>query len=60
MRILCTGGTGFIGSHTVVNLLEKGYEIVIFDSLETGHIETINTLKALGSVAFEKGDLKML
>ena len=31
--ILVTGGTGFIGSHTVVELMEAGYEVVIIDNL---------------------------
>ena len=56
--ILVTGGAGYIGSHTVINFLNAGYDILIFDSLETGHIETVNTLKTIGNVAFEKGDLK--
>ena len=33
MKILVTGGTGYIGSHTVVELIDKGYEVVIFDNL---------------------------
>ena len=33
MKILVTGGTGFIGSHTVVELLNAGYEVVIADNL---------------------------
>ena len=56
--ILITGGAGYIGSHTVLNFLENDYEIVIFDNLETGHLETVNTLKKYGNVEFEKGDLK--
>ncbi len=56
--ILITGGAGYIGSHTVINFLNAGYDIVIFDSLETGHIETINTLKSAGNISFEKGDLR--
>ena len=33
MKILVTGGTGFIGSHTCVELLDAGYEVVIIDNL---------------------------
>ena len=56
--ILITGGAGYIGSHTAINFLNAGYDIVIFDSLETGHIQTIETLKQIGSVNFVKGDLR--
>jgi UDP-glucose 4-epimerase len=58
--ILVTGGAGYIGSHTVINFLNAGYNIVIFDNLENGHIETVETLKKLGNVSFEKGDLRNL
>ena len=33
MRVFVTGGTGFIGSHTVVELINAGYETVILDNL---------------------------
>ncbi|HOP13233.1 MAG TPA: NAD-dependent epimerase/dehydratase family protein, partial [Lentimicrobium sp.] len=39
MRILVTGGTGYIGSHTVVELMEQGYEVVIADNLSNSHAE---------------------
>lgn len=58
--LLITGGAGYIGSHAVINFLEAGYDILIFDNLEVGHIETVNTLKKLGNVEFEKGDLRNL
>ena len=32
-RILVTGGTGYIGSHTCISLLEKGYDVTIVDNL---------------------------
>ncbi len=58
--ILVTGGAGYIGSHCVLALLAKGLDVVIFDNLETGHIETVETLKKEGNVQFVKGDLKNL
>ena len=56
--ILITGGAGYIGSHTALNFIENGYEVVIFDSLETGHIEIVDELKKHGKIFFVKGDLK--
>lgn len=56
-KILVTGGAGYIGSHCVIALLEKGNDVVVFDNLSTGHIETVETLKKIGSVEFYKGDL---
>ncbi|ADE19592.1 UDP-glucose 4-epimerase GalE [Mycoplasma crocodyli] len=41
MKILVCGGAGYIGSHTVWALYEKGYEIVVFDNLSTGNKESI-------------------
>ena len=58
MKILVTGGTGFIGSHTVVELLEKGHEVVIVDNLSNS---TANVLDGIESIvgtrpAFEQVD----
>jgi len=55
--ILVTGGAGYIGSHCVLALLDKGYNVIVFDNLSTGHIETINRLKQYGNVSFYQGDL---
>lgn len=52
MAILVTGGAGYIGSHTVVELLEKGEEVIVIDNLHTGHQKSI-----LGG-AFYQGDLR--
>ena len=57
-KILVTGGAGYIGSHCVIALLEQDFEVVIFDNLSTGHIETIDTLKKYGNLEFIKGDLQ--
>ncbi len=52
--ILVTGGAGYIGSHCVLKLKEAGDQVVVFDNLSTGHIETIENL----GVEFVQGDLK--
>jgi len=44
MSILVTGGTGFIGSHTVVQLIEKGYDVVIVDNLINSKLEVLNRI----------------
>ncbi|MDD4839171.1 MAG: UDP-glucose 4-epimerase GalE [Clostridia bacterium] len=49
--ILVTGGAGYIGSHTVRELRDRGQEVVVYDNLSTGHIE------AIGDANFVKGDL---
>lgn len=55
--ILVTGGAGYIGSHCVMALLENNNDVVIFDNLSTGHIETVQTLQKYGNVKFQQGDL---
>ena len=37
MKILLTGGAGYIGSHVLLSILEKKYEAVVVDDLSTGH-----------------------
>ena len=55
--ILVTGGAGYIGSHCVLELLKQKYEVIVFDNLSTGHIETVNTLRKYGNISFYQGDL---
>ena len=45
MKILVTGGTGYIGSHTCVELLNAGYEIVVVDNLSNSKIEVVDKIK---------------
>ena len=45
--ILVTGGTGYIGSHTVVELIEKGYDVFIIDNLSNSHAEVIDSIESI-------------
>lgn len=53
MTVLVLGGAGYIGSHTVYTLIEKGEDVVIIDNLETGHIEAVHP-----KARFYKGDIR--
>lgn len=55
--ILVIGGAGYIGSHCVLSLITKGFNVKIFDNLSTGHIEIVDRLVQLGNVEFVEGDL---
>lgn len=46
-KILVTGGTGYIGSHTVVELQKSGYEVVIIDDLSNSSIETLDSIEQI-------------
>ena len=60
--ILVTGGTGFIGSHTTVELIEAGYDVVIVDNLSNSKIEVLDGIEKITGKrpAFEKVDLRDL
>ena len=47
MKILVTGGLGFIGSHTVVELLDDNYEVVVIDNLSNSSIDVIDKIKEI-------------
>ena len=57
-RILVTGGTGYIGSHTVVELQQAGYEVVIVDNLSNSSADVVDNIEAVSGIrpAFEKLD----
>mgnify|MGYP001137403748 CR=1 FL=1 len=58
MRILITGGAGFIGSHLVEALLAKNNEIVVLDNLSSGQINNIKQYFGVPSFRFFEGDVK--
>ena len=47
MKILVTGGTGYIGSHTCVELLNSGYEVVVIDNLSNSKKEVVDKIKTI-------------
>ena len=53
MKILVTGGTGYIGSHTCVELLDAGYEIVVIDNLSNSKIEVVDKIKEITGKDFK-------
>jgi len=59
-KILVTGGLGFIGSHTVVALIEQGYEVVIIDNLSNSSIDVLGGITKITQVTpeFENIDLR--
>lgn len=66
-KILLTGGSGYIGSHTCLSLLEEGYEVLILDSLVNSNQKSIDQLKKIcknkginiaNKINFIKGDLR--
>ncbi len=58
--ILVTGGTGFIGSHTTVELQQAGYNVVIVDNLSNSKVEVLDGIEKITGIrpAFEQIDLK--
>lgn len=59
MAILVTGGAGYIGSHTCVELLDAGYDVVVLDNLSNSSEKSLDRVKALTGkeVKFYKGDI---
>ena len=60
MRILLTGGAGFIGSHTAVEIVQSGHDVVIFDNFSNSDASVLERLeRILGRpVIFEEGDIR--
>ncbi len=57
-KILVTGGTGYIGSHTVVELQKEGFEVIIIDNLSNSNIDVLNGIGKITGIrpAFENID----
>ena len=53
MKILVTGGLGFIGSHAVVELLNDGYEVVVIDNLSNSSLDVIDKIKEITKKDFD-------
>ncbi len=60
MKILVTGGTGFIGSHTVVELIEAGHEPIIVDNLSNSSSSVLDDIKTITGTkpAFYEADIR--
>ena len=59
MAVLVTGGTGFIGSHTCVELLERGYDVVIIDNLSNSSADVVDRIEKIAGrrPVFYEGDM---
>lgn len=60
IRVLLTGGTGYIASHTAVELLSRGYEVVLFDNLSNSKISVIDDIQKITGFKchFVEGDVR--
>lgn len=58
-KVLVTGGTGYIGSHTVVELQKLGYDVVVIDNLSNSNIEVLDNIEKITSIrpTFEKVEM---
>jgi len=60
MTVLVTGGAGYIGSHTCIELLNAGYKVVVLDNLSNSNIESLNRVSEITkkSLHFIEGDIR--
>lgn len=60
MKIFVTGGAGYIGSHTCVELLNRGHEVVVYDNLSNASIEALKRVETITGkkLAFIEGDIR--
>lgn len=60
MKVLLTGGIGYIGSHTCIELLNKGYEVIAFDNLSNSSEKVIDIIKDITAKDFKLHKYDML
>ena len=60
MKILVTGGAGYIGSHTCIELIKAGYEVVVIDNLINSSLESLKRIEKLHdcNISFHKVDVR--
>ena len=58
MRVLVTGGAGFIGSHLVDRLVDEGYSVRVVDNLSSGRQENLEKRVDVNTIELIVGDLK--
>lgn len=60
MNILLTGGTGYIGSHTAVTLIEQDHQVLLFDNLSNSQAQVVDHIRRITGqdVAFVQGDIR--
>lgn len=60
MTIMVTGGAGYIGSHTCIELIQQGHEVVIFDNFCNSHVEVIDRITQITKIApsVVRGDIR--
>ena len=59
-KVLVTGGAGYIGSHAVIALIDRGYDVVVLDNLVYGHQDIVNTVLGVELVVGDLSDRALL
>mgnify|MGYP000514716501 CR=1 FL=1 len=60
MAILVTGGAGYIGSHTCVELLNAGYDVVVVDNLSNSKPEALKRVEEIAGRKLADGDVRIV